>query len=217
MKQLQKGAIRFNPPLGSDYTNAFNSFNIADGFKIWLGFDKQWFPEYFTRQGDYNSYRNSLDPENYNAGNRAGYRLFWNEMYPYGEQPGWSVLGGIVYGDKARHYVGDSPETIKNKILSLLQPYMGDANFNGYWELMNWSTEGYIESAYTIYANEWYQNFLLQPYPTSGSWPKLVFAGEALMRGENSWGTVHGAAKTGRDQAQKLISFGRRRRLQEKE
>jgi len=201
MKMLQQNSITFKPTLPSEYTDAINSFNIADGFKIWLEFDKQWYPEISTRDADYQSFEKSWIVDTYEKGNSAGYRIFWNEMYPYSTDR--HIVGGLIYGDKAKEYEGMSPAQIKDSILNLLTPYVNgaQATFNGNWEVQNWADEPYIESAYTIFADEDYQTKMRTPLPSTDV-PKLLFAGEAM---NYNWAFVHGAAETGRSQAEKVM------------
>lgn len=205
MKMLQKNSITFNPPLPKTYKKAIKSFNIPDGFKLWLEFDKKWYPDYLMTDMDRPSYKNSWEVKSNEAANKAGYRLFWNEMYPYKTKR--NILGCSVYGDKAKLYKGKSDKQIREDILQHLSPYMNGAKFTGNYLLQNWSTEPFIESTYTIFADGDHQWQLQQPLPGRKN-PKLSFAGEAITY---DWGSVHTAAKSGRDQAQKVMKNSRPR------
>jgi monoamine oxidase len=205
MKILQKGEITFTPSLPSSYTQAIYRFIVGNGFKIWIEYEAgAQYKEYFTHEADAAMYKKSWNVRSPAEAATAGYRLFWNEGYPYGSST--KIVGGLIYGKAYNQYDGLSLEQKKNKIAEhLKRDNMVTGTPTGEWTVMDWKEEPYIEGAYTIFANEADQSTLLEPL--SGN--KLFFAGEALN--EWTWGTVHGAAKTGRDQAKKIVDAGRRR------
>ncbi|CAJ1966348.1 unnamed protein product [Cylindrotheca closterium] len=205
MKMLQKNTITFTPSLPSSYTQAINKFIIGNGFKVWIEYQAgAEYKEYFTHTTDLAMYRTSWDVTSPAIAAEAGYRLFWNEGYPYGAST--KIVGGLIYGKVYNEYDGLSSEQKKKKIAEHLEKDgMVYGTPTGRWTVMDWKEEDYIEGAYTIFANEADQSTLLDPISS-----KLYFAGEALN--EWTWGTVHGAAKTGRDQAKKIVAAGERRR-----
>lgn len=206
IKILQQKKITFNPELGAKQT-AIDNIKVGNGFKVWLEFTKDWYPEYMMQDKDYPNYeltwKNANDPN-------AGYRVFWDEMYPYDTtDPKYNrfILGGLIYGSFAdsSDYQGKSLEEMKNKVLELVQGFSWfDGEFTGNWELEDWSQEEFIQSAYTIYANWQDQETISTPLDDY----KVLFAGEALHT--KGWGYVHGAAYTGRKQAEDLIARRRR-------
>lgn len=213
MKMLQAGSITFDPALPSAYTSAFDTFAIGNGFKIWIEYDSNAkYKEYFTHKDDYEMYQKSYNGyiKSKALSEDAGYRLFWNEVYPYTTAPQNTkkIVGGLIYGKPYNDYAGKSPAQIRQMIIDhLAKDGMVEGTPTGEWAIMDWGKEPFFKGAYTIFAEEKKQEDLLEPVVRDG-W-KLYFAGEALNT--YTWGTVHGAAKTGRDQAQKIIDEGRRR------
>jgi len=201
MKQLQKNAIAFSPDLPGNYRTAINSFIIGNAFKIWIEYqDQAEFKDLFTHKNDFAMFQTSWDVTTANAA-QAGYRLFWNEQFPYGTGFDTKIVGGLIYGKGYDDYAGLTALQVKAKIEQYLNQNGMVTNGvpTGKWTIMDWTKEQFIEGAYTIYGEEAHQRVLQEPTANG----KLYFAGEALP--VNSWGCVHGAARTGRDQAKKIV------------
>jgi len=214
MSVLQKKtdfSITFKPELSDDKKEAIkDGFAMANGFKIWLEFDKKWWGDkkYFLLDDDVETY--NVEVDSVHTAKDGGYRLFWDEMYPYPDATK-NILGGLIYGNPAEEYKGKSDEEIKNDIVELLRPSFSkhgvEFNKDDEYVVVNWSTEPFIQTAYTIFADTDYQDIMMKPSPSETD-PRILFAGEALNH--DSWGFVHGAGITGKTQAEKLIELRRR-------
>ncbi|MFY0674825.1 MAG: FAD-dependent oxidoreductase [Bacteroidia bacterium] len=190
IKVLQDQIIEFFPALPSDYKNAIDSIYVGDGFKAFIEFDEQFYPDIMMTGGLIESFASS-DKMFYNAAFRKdttkhvmGLFSVNNPASKYAQQPTNEESFNVIMQELDQIFDGKASQHYQNHVIQ------------------NWSKEPYIRGAYSYTFNNdrsETQNTLNTPIND-----KLYFAGEALSDWNQS--TVHGACESGMAAAAKVLS-----------
>jgi monoamine oxidase len=182
LAQLQRSAIRFEPPLMPDKQNAINRLGAGHIVKIILQFDDPFWP---------------ASMECFATDKHTGF--WW--------RPGWnrpdeaSVLTAYAGAALADRLVRLGNEAAIQIALDDLTQLFGNpvrTKYNG-GMILNWQAEPYIEMAYSFCPVGAAGLRRVLSYPVEGV---LFFAGEATSVERNA--TVHGAIESGRRAAKEV-------------
>jgi monoamine oxidase len=182
LAQLQRSAIRFEPPLTPDKQNAINRLGAGHVVKIILQFDDPFWP---------------ASMECFATDKRTGF--WW--------RPGWnrpdeaSVLTAYAGAALADRLVGFGNEAAIEVALDDLTQMFGNPVKTKYTGgmVLNWQAEPYIEMAYSFCPVGTAGLRRVLSSPVEGV---LFFAGEATSVERNA--TVHGAIESGRRAAREV-------------
>jgi monoamine oxidase len=182
LAQLQKSAIRFEPPLTSDKQNAINRLGAGHIVKIILQFDDPFWP---------------ASMECFATDKRTGF--WW--------RPGWnrpdeaSVLTAYAGAALADRLVSLGNDAAIQIALDDLNQLFGNSVKTKYTHgmVLNWQAEPYIEMAYSFCPVGAAGLRRVLSYAVEGV---LFFAGEATSVERNA--TVHGAIESGRRAAREV-------------
>jgi monoamine oxidase len=182
LAQLQRSAIRFEPPLTPDKQNAINRLGAGHIVKIILQFDDPFWP---------------ASMECFATDKRTGF--WW--------RPGWnrpdeaSVLTAYAGAALADRLVGFGNEAAIEVALDDLTQMFGNPVKTKYTGgmVLNWQAEPYIEMAYSFCPVGAAGLRRVLSSPVEGV---LFFAGEATSVERNA--TVHGAIESGRRAAREV-------------
>ncbi len=182
LAQLQKSAIRFEPPLTSDKQNAINRLGAGHIVKIILQFDDPFWP---------------ASMECFSTDKHTGF--WW--------RPGWnrpdeaSVLTAYAGAALADRLVSLGNDAAIQIALDDLNQLFGNSVKTKYTHgmVLNWQAEPYIEMAYSFCPVGAAGLRRVLSYPVEGV---LFFAGEATSVERNA--TVHGAIESGRRAAKEV-------------
>jgi monoamine oxidase len=182
LAQLQRGAIRFEPPLTLDKQNAINRLGAGHIVKITLRFDDPFWP---------------ASMECFATDQHTGF--WW--------RPGWnrpdeaSVLTAYAGAALADRLVRLGNEAAIQIALDDLTHLFGNSVKTKYsgGMVFNWQAEPYIEMAYSFCPVGAAGLRRVLSYPVEGV---LFFAGEATSVERNA--TVHGAIESGRRAAKEV-------------
>jgi monoamine oxidase len=182
LAQLQKSAIRFEPPLTSDKQNAINRLGAGHIVKIILQFDDPFWP---------------ASMECFSTDKHTGF--WW--------RPGWnrpdeaSVLTAYAGAALADRLVSSGNDAAIQIALDDLNQLFGNSVKTKYTHgmVLNWQAEPYIEMAYSFCPVGAAGLRRVLSYPVEGV---LFFAGEATSVERNA--TVHGAIESGRRAAREV-------------
>jgi monoamine oxidase len=159
--------------------------------KLFMRFDQDFYPDAFAAVEDY------TDEE------ETGERLFYDETW--GQDSRNNILGMFMIGDPAERFVGLSDIEVVSTVLEEL-----DEVFDGQASLhfddafyQDWSSEEFIRGSYSIYIDYNYVSVMKRlERPLLN---RLFFAGEHLPPDYFNHGYVHGAALSGRKQANAIM------------
>jgi len=197
--------ITFVPELPAAYRDAMDAFQMAPGLKVFLEFDRTFYPEAFYNEQDYTDYSDRLSSPNFAE------RLFWDETY--GQTTSKHILGCFAYGAIVEDEYLDLPNSdpvLVDKLLAELDVLFDGQASQHYLQrsvVQIWSSddEPYVQTAYT----RWVDGGQAAPIRVLQTplQSRLLFAGEALPVDGQSWGFAHGAAFSGKEAARKIAEI----------
>lgn len=201
VKILQEELITFNPPLPNFKQVALTQVIMPPAMKLFMKFQQDFYPDAFAAEEEYTNEEVS------------GERLFYDETW--GQDTSDHVLGMFMIGGPANRFVGMSSNEVVATVLDEL-----DIVFDGQATLhfedafyQDWEKEEFIRGSYSIYIDYNYVSVmkrLEQPLMD-----RLFFAGEHLPPDYFNHGYAHGAALSGRKQANLIMgkSIGDSKRM----
>ena len=186
VKQLQRGAIRFEPPLPRRKQKAIEQVRVWDGCKAFIQFRERFYPAAVAFD---------IVPET------AGQKLYYDAAY--GQRTGEQVLGLFAVGTGTKPYVDLDDEALIAYMLDELDSlFQGKATPNYIQHtFQNWNTEPFIEGAYVVSHESWRRVRTLGKRVGE----RLYFAGTAYTDGED-WSSVHTAARSAERAVRDMLS-----------
>ncbi|EZF68561.1 hypothetical protein H105_08892 [Trichophyton soudanense CBS 452.61] len=185
---LQRDVVQFYPPFPSWKKSAISSFEIGTYTKIFLQFDKAFWPN--------SQYLMYADPRE-----RGYYPLFQPLDLP-GALRGSGILVGTVVGKQARRVEAQTNQETQDEIMKVLRMMFGEniPDPTAIW-YPRWNQEPW---AYGSYSN-WPPSTSLQAHQNlRANVGRLFFAGEATS--QEFYGYLHGALFEGRAVGQMLAT-----------
>ncbi|EFE31310.1 flavin containing polyamine oxidase, putative [Trichophyton benhamiae CBS 112371] len=185
---LQRDVVQFYPPFPSWKKSAISSFEIGTYTKIFLQFDKAFWPN--------SQYLMYADPHE-----RGYYPLFQPLDLP-GALQGSGILVGTVVGKQARRVEAQTNQETQEEIMKVLRTMFGESipDPTDIW-YPRWNQEPW---AYGSYSN-WPPSTSLQAHQNlRANVGRLSFAGEATS--QEFYGYLHGALFEGRAVGQMLAT-----------
>jgi monoamine oxidase len=185
LKILQKGDIKFTPPLPSEKQEAINEPLIWDGFKAFFEFTDKFYKD----EHDFN-----ITPTS------DGQKIYYNAAF--GQNTTKHIVGLFTVGKPARDYIDKSGDDLKDFILDELDAIYSNQATPKYVKhiIQNWNDTPYIEGGYMSDEADWKT---VQKLGTSVD-NKLYFAGGAYTDGQD-WVSVHTAAQSAKVATDALI------------
>jgi monoamine oxidase len=182
LAQLQRSAIRFEPPLMPDKQNAINRLGAGHIVKIILQFDDPFWP---------------ASMECFATDKHTGFwwRPGWNRP---DEASALTAYAGAALADRLVRLGNEAAIQIALDDLTQLFGNPVRTKYNG-GMILNWQAEPYIEMAYSFCPVGAAGLRRVLSYPVEGV---LFFAGEATSVERNA--TVHGAIESGRRAAREV-------------
>ena len=183
---LQRGDVRFEPPLPSDHTDAIERAHVWNGLKAFIEFDEAFYPTVLAFDDSYTD---------------DGQRLFYDAAF--GHDTDVNLLGLFSVGAQAEYYQSLSDGDFIDDVLAELDSvFDGAASQHCVRHLVqNWNDEPFAAGAY-----------LEDEAPSSISRQlsrsidgRVFFAGDAYTRFDN-WSSVDTAARSARDAVDELLS-----------
>ena len=177
---LQQEVINFVPGLPTSKTDALDSIDFPDGIKIFVAFEKRFYPD-MVFVGGLADVLSGDDKTIYDAAFRKD-----------ATQP---VLGLFTVGDTATEYTSlGSDDAIIEYFMDELDTIF-DGQASRYYQrhvVQNWSAEPFIRGSYSHHNGNYDDTIaaLLEPLEQ-----KVFFAGEAMNEDGNT-STVHGAGES---------------------
>ena len=177
---LQNEYVTFTPPLPESKTAALNQIEMSPGFKLFIEFSEQFYPEMLLLE--------EPDPDRpYEE------KTFYDATF--GKDTSQHVMGILINGEYAKPYLNLTESEIITALLAELDTvYDGQASA-AYQDhiLQNWSEEPFIQGTYTTNTEGFYLKTLRDARRTVAD--RVFFAG-ATYDAEQQ-GTVPGAWRGG--------------------
>ncbi len=183
---LQRGDVRFEPPLPSERTDVIERANVWSGLKAFIEFDEAFYPTVLAFADSYTD---------------EGQRLFYDAAF--GHDTDVNLLGLFSVGAQAEHYQSLSDGEFINDVLGELDGVFDGAASRHYVRhlVQNWNDEPFAGGAYL--EDEAPSSISRQ---LSGSIDgRVFFAGDAYTRFDN-WSSVDTAARSAQDAVAELLS-----------
>lgn len=185
IKQLQLGAINFNPALPDRHQDALEDANIWSGLKVFMEFSQKFYPVYLSMADSFSN---------------QGQKLYYDASY--GQNSNAHILGLFSVGQQAEVYQQYSGDDLRDYILAELDPIFNNqasATFVKYI-VQNWNEEPFIGAAYMADNQSWLTSRRLAKSISD----KVYFAGCSYTRFDD-WSSVHTAAQSARDAVSEIL------------
>ncbi|MEM9602780.1 MAG: FAD-dependent oxidoreductase [Pseudomonadota bacterium] len=176
VKQLQRSAIAFSPPLPGWKQTAIDRVRVWDGCKAFIEFSKTFYPAAVAFE---------ITPET------AGQKLYYDAAY--GQRVDRHVLGLFAVGTGTLPYVTLDDDALIAYMLAELDALFEGQASRHYLQhtFQNWNTEPFINGAYVVSHENWRRVRTLGKRVGE----RLYFAGTAYTEGDD-WSSVHTAARS---------------------
>jgi monoamine oxidase len=188
---LQHGAIQFVPPMPSEKHLGWDSVHMAPGLKMWIEFDKRFYPDWQMR-GGVKDFTEDAD----------GHTAYFDALFgkPCSKNRHILALLHAEGRDSAERVAMNDEQLLATVLAELDQIFDGKATKHYVKSrIKNWSADPYIQGTYSwnLYSTERMEK------PECND--RVYFCGEYLMHGDEYQGTVNGAAMSGRAVAQNVL------------
>lgn len=185
---LQKEYIEFSPKFSNQKMNAIHSFNFSPGFKAFLKFEEQFYPDL-------------VEFENLKNSNSYEEKTFYDATFK--KDTNDNVLGVLIVGNHYEKYRGMNENEIIEELLFELDELLDDSA-SLYFEkgiVQYWSKIKYIEGTYITNSDELYFKTQQIKKPIDN---KIYFSGSAYSI--QYQGTVTGAVLSAYDAVDNIVS-----------
>lgn len=188
--QQQEESNLFVPPMPRQKHLGWDSVLMAPGLKLWIEFDDHFYPDVQMR-GDIWDFLHWEDGET----------AYFNALFKKpSKRHVFCLLEANGRASRARVEMDDK-KLLATVLKELDKIFEGKASKHYVKShIKNWSADPYIQGVYSYNGENYSPEGMLKPESND----RIYFCGEYLAGSENH-GTVHGAAMSGRDAAQKLL------------
>ncbi|MEO1059556.1 MAG: FAD-dependent oxidoreductase, partial [Actinomycetota bacterium] len=176
---LQRGGIRFVPPLPADKQAALDAAVVWGGIKVFVEFAERFYPTFL---------------EFADSDTTTGQRTYYDAAAHHSSDT--NVIGLFAVGTAAEPYQAHTGDDLRDYVLAELDEIFDGAASRTYigHVAQNWSNEPFIEQAYL---ND-YADPAIPPALASPLGDRVFFAGDAYTT-HDDWGGVDDAAQSARD------------------
>ncbi|MEM9039691.1 MAG: FAD-dependent oxidoreductase [Actinomycetota bacterium] len=182
---LQRGDIRFTPPLPDDTQSAIDRAVVWGGIKMFVEFTERFYPTFLGFA---------------DSDTRTGQRTYYDAAAHHDTDT--HVLGLFAVGTAAEPYQALSGDALRDHVLAELDEVFDGAASRTYVRhvAQDWSAEPFIGQAYL---NDYEDSAIPRALATSLG-DRVFFAGDAYTS-HDDWGGVDDAAQSARDAVTRIV------------